>query len=155
MPVKSVLGSLFDDDDDDGDNETQTDEVAANEAKSDDQLAVEKVEIDTATEESKNEESNSDVEVEKMANNEIVSDNGAQADALDNFEETFDRLKAIVEELEREDIKLGEMVRLFEEGVGLIKKCDTYLKSARERVGKYIERGDDGKWIIKGLDAEE
>ena len=73
------------------------------------------------------------------------------SDPLDDFEETFERLKGIVDNLEREDIKLGEMVTLFEEGVGLIKKCDKYLKDARTRVEAYIERDDDGRWIIKGL----
>ena len=152
MPDKPVFKSVFDID---GEDEPQTG-IVANETKSHDQLAVVKIKSDLATEESEIDEFMVDTEAKEMANDEIVIDNGAQAiDALDDFEETFDRLKSIVEELEREDIKLGEMVRLFEEGVGLIKKCDTYLKDARERVGKYIERGDDGKWIIKGLDAEE
>jgi exodeoxyribonuclease VII small subunit len=135
MPDKPVFKSLFDIDID-GEDEPQTGIVAA---------------TDITTGESKDTK-----EVIKMVKEEKANDKGVMtADALDDFEVTFDRLKAIVEELEREDIKLGEMVRLFEEGVGLIKKCDTYLKDARERVGKYIERGDDGKWIIKGLDAEE
>ncbi len=154
MPEKPVLKSLFDFDID-GDDEPQTGVVAASEAKSDDRLPVEKEQPDVETEESNIEESKNDMEAEIMTNDMGKTNNGAQTiDALDNFEETFDRLKAIVEALEREDIKLGEMVRLFEEGVGLIKKCDTYLKDARERVGRYIERGDDGKWIIKGLDGE-
>ena|SRR3990172_9481920 len=81
----------------------------------------------------------------------VAPDDQASPDSLADFEDTFERLKTIVTELEREDVKLGEMVSLFEEGVVLIKRCDAYLKEARERVGKYIERGDDGRWVIKGL----
>jgi len=80
---------------------------------------------------------------------------GGEPDALDDFEETFERLKEISDELEREDVKLGEMVKLFEEGVELIKQCDAYLREARARVGKYIERDDDGRWVIKGLSDDE
>ena len=77
------------------------------------------------------------------------------ADSLADFEGTFERLREIVGALEREDVKLGEMVKLFEEGVALIKKCDGYLKEARSRVGKYVERTADGKWVIKGMSADE
>lgn len=75
-------------------------------------------------------------------------------DTLADFEETFERLREIVGELEREDVKLGEMVTLFEEGVTLIKKCDGYLKEAKKRVGKYVEKTPDGKWVIKGMNAD-
>jgi len=78
---------------------------------------------------------------------------GESGDTLADFEETFDRLKTIVSELEKEDIKLGEMVKLFEEGVSLIKKCDGFLKKARGRVEKYVERDADGKWVIRGLNG--
>jgi exodeoxyribonuclease VII small subunit len=97
----------------------------------------------------------------EVGNNETTDELGGAdtvrvaPDSLNDFEDTFERLKAIVTELEREDVKLGEMVRFFEEGVMLIKRCDAYLKEARERVGKYIERGDDGRWIIKGLTDDE
>ncbi len=80
-----------------------------------------------------------------------LSDSGE--DSLADFEETFERLREIVGELEREDVKLGEMVRLFEEGVALIKKCDGYLKEAKKRVGKYVEKTPDGKWVIKGMNG--
>lgn len=84
-----------------------------------------------------------------------VDEPASPKDTLDDFEDTFSRLKAIVSELEREDIKLGEMVGLFEEGVSLIKKCDGFLRDARGRVEKYIERDADGKWVIKGLEKAE
>lgn len=153
MPEKPVYGSLFGDEVEDpvvvkrtGDRKEPKTGRRTSELRS--------ANVENVTDESGLPEN--DKGVIEMADNVTVktADTGT-ADALDNFEETFDRLKAIVEELEREEIKLGEMVRLFEEGVGLIKKCDNYLKDARERVGKYIERGDDGKWIIKGLDAGE
>ncbi|MEP0814307.1 MAG: exodeoxyribonuclease VII small subunit [bacterium] len=79
----------------------------------------------------------------------------ATRDSLDDFETTFERLKAIASELEREDIKLGDMVKLFEEGVALIKQCDKFLKEARSRVEKYIQRTDDGRWVIKGLEEAD
>ena len=46
------------------------------------------------------------------------------------------------------------MVRLFEEGVGLIKRCDGFLADARARVEKYIERDAEGRWVIKDGGAE-
>jgi len=93
-------------------------------------------------------------DTETAADKGAHSDSG-EPDALDDFEETFERLKEISDELEREDVKLGEMVKLFEEGVELIKQCDAYLREARARVGKYIERDDDGRWVIKGLADDE
>ncbi len=60
--------------------------------------------------------------------------------ATPSFEETLRRLEAIVERLEEEDLTLEEALRLFEEGVQLIGRCQDTLAQAEQRVKILTER---------------
>ena len=51
-----------------------------------------------------------------------------------NFEEALDRLSAINEKLESEDISLDESVKLFKEGIELSKLCQKKLDAAKQEV---------------------
>lgn len=56
------------------------------------------------------------------------------------FEESMTRLEEIVTLLENNDSSLDETVKLFEEGIGLVKTCDDFLKKYEEKVNDIIIR---------------
>ena len=49
-----------------------------------------------------------------------------------SFESSLDRLKAVVDELERESVDLERSVELFKEGRTLVARCEVLLKNAEE-----------------------
>jgi exodeoxyribonuclease VII small subunit len=49
-----------------------------------------------------------------------------------SFESSLDRLKAVVDELERESVDLERSVELFREGKTLVARCEALLKNAEE-----------------------
>jgi exodeoxyribonuclease VII small subunit len=49
-----------------------------------------------------------------------------------SFESSLDRLKAVVDELERESVDLERSVELFREGRTLVARCEALLKAAEE-----------------------
>jgi exodeoxyribonuclease VII small subunit len=59
--------------------------------------------------------------MERMADNKSPS-----------FEGSLDRLKAVVDELERESVDLERSVELFKEGRTLVARCEALLKNAEE-----------------------
>jgi exodeoxyribonuclease VII small subunit len=50
------------------------------------------------------------------------------------FEAVLERLEAIVAALEQGDQPLEESLRLFEEGIGLTRRCAAHLDGARRRI---------------------
>jgi exodeoxyribonuclease VII small subunit len=55
---------------------------------------------------------------------------------LASFESEFERLGSIVEKLETGSVSLEEMLKLYEEGVGLAGRLSTLLQEAELRVEK-------------------
>ena len=51
-----------------------------------------------------------------------------------SYEESVNRLQEIITELEKTDISLEASMKLFEEGVGLIKQCEDVLKTAQQKI---------------------
>ena len=51
-----------------------------------------------------------------------------------SFSEDMERLQAIVEEVESDDVTMERSLALFEEAVGLIKKCRDYLTEAKRKI---------------------
>lgn len=49
-----------------------------------------------------------------------------------SFESSLERLKAVVDELEKESVDLERSVELFKEGRSLVARCEVLLKSAEE-----------------------
>ncbi len=49
-----------------------------------------------------------------------------------SFENSLDRLKAVVAELEGENVELERSVELYKEGRTLVLRCETLLKTAEE-----------------------
>ena len=65
-----------------------------------------------------------------------------------SFESSLDRLRAIVDELERESVDLERSVELFKEGRTLVARCEVLLKSAEETL-----RAADGTAAVPGTSA--
>ena len=62
-----------------------------------------------------------------------------------SFESSLDRLKAVVDELERESVDLERSVELFKEGRTLVARCEALLKNAEETL-----RAADGPVAVPG-----
>ena len=69
--------------------------------------------------------------------------------AKDTFESRLERLKDVVEKLERGDLPLEEGVALYKEGLELVKACGKQLESARHEV-KIVSEG-----LVKEFEALE
>lgn len=59
-----------------------------------------------------------------------------------NFEQSLARLDEIVRHLEKGDLPLSESLSLFEEGTGLLKRCNGLLDEAEQVVVK-LKKGTD------------
>lgn len=55
------------------------------------------------------------------------------------YEENLERLKSVVERLERGSLSLADSLNLFEEGLRLSETCDAQLKHVEERVKVLLE----------------
>jgi exodeoxyribonuclease VII small subunit len=66
------------------------------------------------------------------------------------FEEAYARLEQLVAELERGELPLETMLQRFEEGVGLVRYCNSFLKQAQLKVEEFVDF-KDGQWVLKDL----
>lgn len=57
------------------------------------------------------------------------------------FEEALARLEEIVSQLESDERSLDESLRLFEEGVGLSKRCQELLQEAEGKIEQLLADG--------------
>ena len=62
----------------------------------------------------------------------------APKEAAPSFEDAIARLSSIVEQLERGDLPLGESIKLFEEGVSLVRRSQTELDTAEKRIEELL-----------------
>lgn len=60
------------------------------------------------------------------------------------FEASITRLDEIVKKLEQGDVPLDDALKLFEEGTGLVKNCNTLLGKAELKVVR-LAKGTDGE----------
>ncbi|MEZ7198804.1 exodeoxyribonuclease VII small subunit [Pseudodesulfovibrio karagichevae] len=67
--------------------------------------------------------------------------------ATTTFEDRLERLKLVVEQLERGDLPLEEGVALYKEGLELVKACGKQLETARHEV-KLVSEG-----LVREFDA--
>ena len=61
-----------------------------------------------------------------------------------SFEESCLRLEEIIAKLEDEKLSLDESVKLYEEGMKLVVKCNKELADAERKI-KILTRGEDGQ----------
>lgn len=59
------------------------------------------------------------------------------------FEETLKRLETLVRDMETGRLGLDESLDRFEEGMKLVKTCESKLGDARKRVEMLMEKGED------------
>ena len=69
------------------------------------------------------------------------------------LEEAMRRLDAVVKELDREQLDLEQALKLYEEGVGLVRICNDRLKEAEMTV-KILKMKPDGEITEEAFDAE-
>ena len=60
-----------------------------------------------------------------------------------NFEQGLTRLDEIISMLERDNVPLDELMKLYEEGVGLLRTCNEQLETAEQKV-KMLKISPDG-----------
>jgi len=70
-----------------------------------------------------------------------------------SFEESMDRLEAIVADMESGELSLDNMIARFEEGQGLIKFCSRKLDEVERKVEALVKK-DDGVLETEPLDAQ-
>ena len=71
----------------------------------------------------------------------------------DSFEDSLARLETIVADLESGDLPLEDALRLFEEGIGVVKRCSRKLDEAEQRVQVLLKEAD-GETTPADLDPE-
>lgn len=59
------------------------------------------------------------------------------------FEQNLQRLDEIIRLLEKDSVPLDELLRLYEEGVGLVRLCNGQLDDAQQKV-KMLQISPDG-----------
>lgn len=57
----------------------------------------------------------------------------------ESFKQSMDRLDEIIARLNQNEVELEEAITLFEEGLKLVKQCDTRLKQFEQRVSVLSE----------------
>jgi exodeoxyribonuclease VII small subunit len=60
------------------------------------------------------------------------------------YEELNRELEAVLADLQREDLDVDEALARYERGLELVKKLETYLKTAENKVQKLKAKFDDG-----------
>lgn len=76
-----------------------------------------------------------------------------KSDITLSFEEAIKRLTEISKELEGEQKELDTSLALYEEGVKLIRHCNTLLESAQRKI-KILSMNSDGELEEKSFDAQ-
>ncbi len=70
------------------------------------------------------------------------------------FEDAMARLETIVTELEKGDLPLDELLRIFEEGIRLSKSCLKMLDDTERKVEILIQ-DKDGKKRLRALSPDD
>jgi exodeoxyribonuclease VII small subunit len=77
----------------------------------------------------------------------------AQADAP-TFEQSLAELEQIVRDLEDAQLGLDEALARYEQGVGLIKRCQAQLRQAEQRILLLTGVGEDNQPILQPFKHE-
>lgn len=70
------------------------------------------------------------------------------------FEESLERLEALVQEMESGNLPLEDILKKYEEGNRLIKLCASKLNEAEKRI-ELLMKEKDGSLGVKPFDLEE
>lgn len=75
-------------------------------------------------------------------------DNNINTENKMTFETALSRLEEIVRMLESGNAPLDKSLELFEEGVALVKKCNSQLDNVEQRI-KILALGENGETVEK------
>jgi exodeoxyribonuclease VII small subunit len=70
------------------------------------------------------------------------------------FEDALQRLELLVDQLEAGNLALEESLKVFEEGVGLARRCAKYLDEAEKRI-EILTRDVSGSLRAESLALDE
>lgn len=70
------------------------------------------------------------------------------------FEDALQRLELIVDQLEAGNLALEESLKVYEEGVGLARRCAKYLDDAEKRI-EILTRDQQGLLTTESLAIDE
>lgn len=62
-----------------------------------------------------------------------------------NFEQSLDALEALVQKMESGELPLEESLKAFEQGVKLVRECQSSLSEAEQRVQILMEENGQAK----------
>ena len=71
-----------------------------------------------------------------------------------SFEQSMQRLEQIVRQLEKGDVPLEDAMKFFEEGTGLVSRCQALLDKAEKQVVR-LSKGADGEPVETEFDDGE
>ncbi len=72
-----------------------------------------------------------------------------------DFEKKLVRLEEIVQKMEKGDIPLDQSLKLFEEGIGLTRECQTQLSEAENKIRLLVDLDSNKQAVIKPFNTEE
>ncbi len=61
------------------------------------------------------------------------------------FRTSIQRLEEIVNTLEKNEIELEEAIKIYEEGLKLVKQCNTQLTNFEKKLATIVEVDEEGK----------
>ena len=61
----------------------------------------------------------------------------------ENFEQSVQKLEGLVKNLESGNLPLDEALAAFQEGVGLVKQCQTLLSQAEQKVDQLLKASSE------------
>ena len=71
-----------------------------------------------------------------------------------SFEEAVEKLEAIVEEMESDELPLDKLLVRYEEGAKLVKACEEKLQSAETRITQ-LEETLEGELAVRPVTLRE
>ncbi len=72
-----------------------------------------------------------------------------------DFEKKLTRLEEIVQKMEKGDLALEQSLKLFEEGIGLTRDCQTQLTEAENKIRLLVDIDANKQAVTKPFTAEE
>ena len=69
------------------------------------------------------------------------------------FEAAMDRLEEVLRRLENGNETLDDSLKLYEEGIALIRACNTQLEAAEQRI-RVLQVQADGSVALEDFDAD-
>lgn len=72
----------------------------------------------------------------------------------EKFETSLERLEEIVRRLEEGNLPLDASIKAFEEGMGLVRACESRLNEAERKI-EILTKDKEGKKVPRDFEVEE